>query len=59
MMQDQDPHHFQPDPTYFYVFIVLAPLLVMAIIYFGMKIVNRMETRKNDDGGNAESPQKH
>jgi len=41
-------HHFQPDNFYFYLFVVLAPLLVITIIYLGLKIVDQLEARRSD-----------
>ena len=47
-MQDNDLHHGYPDFNFFYVFLILAPILVAAIIYGGVKLMKYLDKRKVD-----------
>jgi hypothetical protein len=48
-MEDHYIHHGQSDPAYFYLFLVLAPILAGTVIYVGMKIANRLEKRSDNN----------
>lgn len=46
-LQDNDPHHMHPDFNYVYYFLIIAPIVAIAVIYFGMKILDRLGSRKD------------
>ena len=50
MMQDGDPHHGHTDPNNLYYFLILAPIAVFALIYFGSKLMTYLEHRRNRTG---------
>lgn len=47
ILQDNDPHHLHADPFYFYAFFILAPIVAVATIYVGWKLLTHYENRKS------------
>lgn len=48
ILQDNDPHHLHPDPSYFYLYLVLAPILIAAVFYVCWKLMNYLDNRKTE-----------
>ncbi len=44
-LQHNDPHHLHASPYYFYWFLVLAPILLIFMIYAGYKLMNYLDKR--------------
>jgi hypothetical protein len=44
-MQHDDPHHMHADPIYLYLFLILAPILLIVCIYAGYKLMNYLDKR--------------
>ncbi|MEW6362789.1 MAG: hypothetical protein AB1477_11830 [Acidobacteriota bacterium] len=45
ILQDNDPHHMHPDFTYVYVFVVLAVIFAVAIMFAAPKIMSYLDNR--------------
>jgi F0F1-type ATP synthase membrane subunit b/b' len=44
-LQDNDPHHMHPDFNYVYVFIVLAVIWGVAMLFAAPKLMNYLDNR--------------
>ena len=44
-MQHDDPHHMHADPFYLYLFLILAPILLIVCIYAGYTLMNYLDKR--------------
>ena len=47
MQEENDPHHMHPDFSYFYYFLILAPIIAIVIGYIVTKLLISSENRKN------------
>lgn len=58
-MQDPDPHHTHENPIYFYVFFILAPILVAVVLYIAWKVMSYLEskTERRKSGRNEKDSQ--
>lgn len=45
--QDNDPHHMHADYSYFYYFLVLAPVIAALLFYGAIKLLNYLESQRN------------
>lgn len=43
---DRDPHHLHEDPNNLIYFLILAPILVVGLLYFGYKLMNYLDRRR-------------
>lgn len=44
-LQHNYPHHLHPDPFYLYLALILAPILLIACIYAGYKLMKYLDKR--------------
>ena len=52
-MLAEDPHHMHADANYFYYFLVLSVILVVAALFVGWKILTYLEQKRIPRGTNA------
>jgi len=50
ILQDNDPHHMHTDFSYFYYFLILAPVIAALLFYGGVKLLNYLESQRNQFG---------
>lgn len=47
ILQDSDPHHLHANSDYFYLYFILAPILMALVLYVCWKLMNYLDNRKN------------
>jgi phosphate/sulfate permease len=47
MQEQYDPHHMHPDFSYYYYFLILAPILAIVVTYSLIRLLTYLENRKN------------
>ena len=47
ILQDNDPHHLHGNPDYFYLYFILAPILMAVVLYVCWRLMNYLDNRKD------------
>lgn len=45
-MNNQDPHFLHTANWELYVFLLAAPLIIAAVLYFSVKLMNRIDSKR-------------